>query len=306
MNTRFTTSMETTILAFSVFLLGAVAALFNLTETHFVGNNYIPMGAVTALLALLITRIGLHFYPEALKLKSRVDHSLILFIIIFIIAFASNGIQYTPFHPIDQSLILFEHKLSIHTEYALTWMSHYPSLKTILTIIYRSLDYQIPIITLFIIWTGNFEHIKRFYFLLLMSVFIGFVIYYFFPTTGPASNLYSPYFLDAQYETGKKFIEIHSGMMPSTLNGGLIAMPSFHIIWGWLCVYCLMPWKKLCSILIPINILLTMACVLLGWHYVSDVAGAFLVLLISHSLLRYRDYYSCSTNPSSDLNRLPC
>jgi len=129
--------------------------------------------------------------------------------------------------------------------------------------------------------------VHEFYFLLLVSMIIGFVFYYFFPTMAPSSVIDSPYFLEEQRATALKFSQIHHYLQPTTIEGGLIAMPSFHVIWAYLCLYALRGWPILCGILFPVNCLLALACILLGWHYPIDLVGSIVVILMSQAILRY-------------------
>jgi membrane-associated phospholipid phosphatase len=117
------------------------------------------------------------------------------------------------------------------------------------------------------------------------SLLIGFIVYYFFPTTAPASVLHSDYFIKEQLATGLKFTQIHQYIQPTTLDGGLIAFPSFHVIWAWLCLYLIRSWFVVFYVFLFINILLIFSCVMLGWHYFLDIILSFLILLFCHYLL---------------------
>ena len=64
----------------------------------------------------------------------------------------------------------------------------------------------------------------------------------------------------------------------------MIAFPSFHIIWGWFCLYLSYGCRWLFIGLLPLNGLLFASCVLLGWHYPLDLVGAAFVILASHLL----------------------
>lgn len=195
-----------------------------------------------------------------------------------LIAFATNAVQYTPFTPIDKYIIAFEDLFGFSMPDVLNWTYSHPLIFTILAVAYDSITYQLAFIPLIVLLTGEYLLIRRFFFMLLITATIGFPFYYFFPSTGPASNIESPFFMTAQYATGIKFQELHHYIQPSTIEGGMIALPSFHMIWAWLCVYLLKPWPLAWTILAVNNILLSLACVMLGWHYPLDLIFSTVIL----------------------------
>ncbi|HGH3054753.1 TPA: phosphatase PAP2 family protein, partial [Legionella pneumophila] len=74
-------------------------------------------------------------------------------------------------------------------------------------------------------------------------------------------------------------------IQPTTIEGGLIALPSFHTIWAILCVYLIKDWFIPCLLLSIINVLLILSCVLLGWHYPIDILAAIILVGLSYYLL---------------------
>ena len=160
-------------------------------------------------------------------------------------------------------------------------------------LIYQSIIYQLICLPLIMILFKRFQLVREYYFLLVSTLLIGFVFYYFFPTTAPASTIDSPYFLMMQKATGLKFQQIHHNIPPTTLDGGLIALPSFHVVWAYLSIYLLRGWPIFCWLLFPINGLLALSCVLLGWHYPIDLIGSAVVIILAHALLHF-----CSIKPA--------
>ncbi|BCA95483.1 hypothetical protein TUM19329_18440 [Legionella antarctica] len=204
-----------------------------------------------------------------------------------VIALATNAVQLTPFPTIDRKILSIEEFFGIHMSYIMKWTNGHTNLKTLLSIIYDSLPYQMSILPLIIIAAGRFHLIREYYFLLLFTTLLGFSFYYFFPTTAPASIVTSPFFSPAQIATGLKFNQIHNHMIPTTNEGGLIALPSFHTIWALLNVYLLKEWPVACILLLTINCLLIASCVLLGWHYVIDIIAAIFLVAISYYFLTF-------------------
>lgn len=204
-----------------------------------------------------------------------------------IIAVATISVQLTPFPVIDQYIVRLEASVGINISSIVSWTNDHPLLKTWLGTIYDSLAYQMSIIPLLVLFSCRFHLLREYYFLLLSTVLIGFGFYYFFPTAAPASIFNHDLFESSQIATGLKFSELHRHIVPTTNEGGLIAFPSFHAIWAILCVNLLREWPIPCIILAVINTVLIAACVLLGWHYVTDIVGSLIVLFVSYFALKY-------------------
>lgn len=203
-------------------------------------------------------------------------------IVIVVILFSTSAVQYTPFSPIDKKIIRIEQCLNLDLQAVIAWLNANAMLKKTAKLIYDSLGLQLLVIPCFVLLKKKYHTLYEFYCLVLITWILGSTLYYFFPTMGPASVIDSPYFISAQRHTGLKFWQLHHYIQPENPYGGMIAMPSFHVIWAWLCVYMLRHWSLLCCMLAIMNLVLVMACVFLGWHYFLDVLGSILVLMIAH------------------------
>ncbi len=270
-------------LAISLIALSLCVITINHFIYHFPGNEYFPHEVLILSLSLGLMYTGCtimfsHDHP----ITERVLYFIYFLGVMSVLALATNAVQYTPFTTIDKYIVSAESLIQIHEDGIATWTHQWPRFYSLLTFIYNSLPYQMCYIPLFIIICRKKGLIAEYFCLLLISALLGFSIYYFFPTTGPASVFGGPSFTEAQYATGLKFSQIHHHMQPSTLDGGLIALPSFHVIWSWFCLYLLNPWKWLFLMMLPINGLLIISCVLLGWHYPTDILAAAIVILLSH------------------------
>jgi len=241
---------------------------------------------VTLSLILVFGGVLLQFGKSSLPLRM-VNEVIFFYLMIAVISLATNAIQYTPFPVIDRQIILFERFFQVNINAIMAWTQARPVFKHLLEFIYNFLDYEIAYFPLIIIAAKRWYYVREYYFLMLMSALIGYFFYYFFPTTAPASIITSPYFTEAQYATSLKFMQIHQHIQPTTMDGGMISLPSFHIIWAWFSLYLIRSFRLAFIIFLPINVLLTLACVLLGWHYPSDVLGSIFVILISHALYNY-------------------
>ena len=271
-----------------ILFLSVIALLINHFIYQFPGNNFFPEDMILLTSIIIITNAGLILLFGK---NSRASHSGIeffyFFLIMSVVAFATNAVQLTPFPTIDHKILSLEKSLGINMSSIMRWTHEHIYLKALLGLIYDSLPYQMSILPLIIIATGRFYLIKEYYFLLLVTTLFGFGFYYFFPTSAPSSIVNSPFFSSAQIATGLKFYQIHHHIIPTTNEGGLIALPSFHTIWALLCVYLLREWPIACALLLIINLLLIASCVLLGWHYLTDIIGALILVAVSYYFLTF-------------------
>lgn len=258
-----------------ILLLSLIVFVSNALFYQFPGINYFPPHFF-----VLVSILGLIYLGSSLLFSQRnrvtdsVGHLVYLFATMSVIACATNAVQLTPFTPIDQTIVAFERLFQINMAGIVSWTANHALLKELLITVYDSLPYQMCLIPLFVIITGRFALMNEYYFLLLFTCLLGFGFYYFFPTTAPASVTASPLFSFNQTATALKFQQIHSYVTPTTIEGGLIALPSFHCIWALLCTYLLRVWPLLLISAIVINSILIASCVLLGWHYPLDIIAA--------------------------------
>lgn len=282
------TQKNVILLACIVFNLSSMALLFNYFVSKYPGNDYFPEHSVFMPFILFLIVIGLKIYFKEKSPQYNAGKELIFFFMIMsLIAYATNAIQLTPFPVIDHTIITFEKKLHIHLTHFMLWTNKHLVFKSFLIRVYNTLPYQMSLIPLFLIATQRHTTLINYYFLLLFSTLIGFIFYYFFPTIAPGSAINSPLFAPGQLATGIKFYEIHHYQTPSTIDGGLIALPSFHVIWGMLCVYLVKDWPVFFFSLMFMNFFLILSCVLLGWHYPTDVVAGLLVVGFSFVVLQW-------------------
>lgn len=280
-------------------IIVASIVMFNVNKYwyRFPGLFYFEPSFLGLSILLYVIRLGLKLQfglsDDVVLLKMMKEMSVYTFMIVLII-FATSAIQYTPFTPIDKKILMVEHYLHLDLKASIAWLSAQNHVKAISAVIYNSVCYQVLIFPLLVILYQRYDVMYEFYFLVLVSWIIGSMVYYFLPTMGPASVIDSPYFIEAQRATGLKFWQLHHYIQPVTEEGGMIAMPSFHVIWAWLCVYLMRPWPIMFWLLFVLNSVVAASCILLGWHYYLDVMGSVMTMLLSHSL-----YYLCHRNMSS-------
>ncbi|KTC65083.1 Uncharacterised protein (plasmid) [Legionella adelaidensis] len=248
------------------------------------GNNYFPPNTLFIAIALLLMYFGFWLqYGKEKKITQLLKETIYFFLIMSILALTTTAAQFTPYTPIDKWIVQLETYFGLNLSAVIAWTNQHTYFKKFLGFIYDTLPFQMAYIPLLVILFGKKLYIREYYFLLLLSGLIGFTIYYFFPTTAPASIITSPFFSQEQYATGLKFFQIHHHITPSTLDGGMVALPSFHAIWAWFCCYLLREWKSMFYVSLFLNLFLILSCVLLGWHYPLDIVASGIIILLSHS-----------------------
>lgn len=289
-SSRFCLDSSTTFVypALVMVLLSLVALVINHFYYQYPGNVYLPPNYFVVGVNLLLAYAGFFLLQgRDGKITQLVKELVLFFLVMMIVCLVTNAAQYTPFPTIDQRILLLESFFHIDTNAFIKWAHEKPELINVLEVIYRSLDYQLCYIPLMVILLGRKDLIREYYFFLLTSVLVGFMFYYFFPTTAPASVMSGDYFCEEQKATYLKFFQIHHGIQPSTQEGGLIAFPSFHVIWAWFCLWSLRKWPVVYLMLLPINLVLIGSCVLLGWHYCMDIVGSLFVIIFVHYIYRH-------------------
>ena len=270
-----------------VFVVAMIMIGVNMVKYRYPGLYYSEPNLFMFSVFLFLVRWGLKLQFSSIiqtdlwKVLREVNRFSFLVVLLL---FAITAVQYTPFKPIDSKILLVEHYVHLDLKSVMLWLNQSKSLKLITFIAYYSLLYQVILFPFIVIFSKKYDVIYQFYFLVLVSWLIGGIVYYFFPTTGPASMIDSPYFIEEQRATGLKFWQLHHYIQPLNSAGGLIAMPSYHVIWGWLCASLLRPWPIAFWLIFSIYIVMVASCVLLGWHYFLDVIGSIIVLLLSYAI----------------------
>ena len=264
-------------------LFSVVVLLINAFIFKYPGNLYFPSsGLFDWLLILLIWAGSVLQFGKNSKIAHITKEVFYFYLLILIISIGSTAIQFTPFPPIDKKIQLIESIFYVNMDEIVKWTNSFPAFYTFLTVIYSFLTIELIVLPICIIIARQSDYFYEFVFLVLISTFIGFVFYYFFPTTAPASISTSPYFTDEQRATGLKFYQIHHYIEPTTILGGMVALPSFHVIWSWWLQFMTRVWPLVFYFLLPLNIMLIFSCVLLGWHYPIDIIGSIIIILCTH------------------------
>jgi hypothetical protein len=259
----------------------AVLIALNRTTRCYTGICYVPV-ELTPLVLAAISAVFTGLWIRGLepgKAFVLVDGGFYGLVIIASGALAT-GVQYTPFAPIDPLLARWDAALGYDTVAVLRWVAAHPALRFVLNRVYDSTDLLLVLAPLAAFWRRD-ERVLRVYLHAILYTFLaGCLFYYRFPSSGPASVFASPDFLAVQRATFMKFRQVHEFRPVTTLLGGMIAFPSFHVAWSVLLTYAALPVRRLFWAAAAWNALVIVTTVVLGWHYAVDVpAGVLLAVL---------------------------
>jgi hypothetical protein len=182
-----------------------------------------------------------------------------------------QGIQYTPHASIDPSLVSWDRRLGWDTAAVLGRVAARPALRFWLTRAYETTDLQLAVVPLLPLLARDTRRSRVFLHAMMYASLIGCLFYWFFPSSGPASMIGSPFFPWVQRATYMKFSQVHSWSPVTTVWGGMIAFPSFHVAWAALTVYAAAGDRRMLWPGAALNAVVVASTVLLGWHYLVDL-----------------------------------
>ena len=267
-------------------IVTVILVAFNQLDFHFttvpVFATNIPSISITSGILTLAFSTFCLFYGMFIRTKLPRSSTFIwgmglLFWTVFIDLIWANGLQATPFSPIDNTLVKIDQWMGINTPAMMAWTHNHPHIHHALNFIYDSISLELILIPLSLAIFNARKSLGIFFIAQLFSYFIGGMIYYFFPTMAPSGILHSPYFSLAEHDTSMRFYQVHHFLKVTTAKGGLIAFPSFHVIWAILLTYACIGKKIIFYPMLCYNLILMAATVFLGWHYFTDVTGGFIL-----------------------------
>jgi len=269
-------------LSLGIIIFFIITELLNITIHHFKPIFYKPPNFLCILLLGIVLPICCHFSARLSPFKEMSRDFTFFSFALLMGTLAVNACQLSPFPTIDPFLAKIEFLPLTHY---MIWLKSHPIFYHILSAIYNSLNF-ILIITPFIAYALGPKIFFSFCRFFLVGCMLGFSIYYFFPSCGPASVYPPQYFLIEQHANHTKFWEIHHGIKASTEAGGLIAFPSFHVIWAWSCIRIFFGYKLIFAVYLIWFLLTCVSTVLLGWHYSIDVLGSIFFIICIEYLLK--------------------
>ncbi len=187
----------------------------------------------------------------------------------------TNAIQATPFSPIDPLLVKIDRFMGIDTPALMTWTHNHPSIHNLFVNAYYSLIIELMGTLLILTVFSARKPLTIFYLAQLSTILVGALIYYFFPTMAPSGVfIHCPYFTATQKDTSLKFYQLHHFLKVTVTDDcGLIAFPSFHVVWAILLTNC---YRDIKIVFYPAaiwNAVIIVSTIFLGWHYFADVIG---------------------------------
>lgn len=264
---RWLASWLAAALAASVVLF-AVNALF----FHYTGISYFPRECWWLAFAALDCAIFGHWIRERSPWTSSVAIGLAFYALTAAVMGAlTTGIQYTPFPRIDALLARGDARLGWDTVAVLHWVAQRPGLRSFLNWCYNSTELQLVAAPFIPALAGDRRRLRVLLYATVYSSLAGSLFYYFFPSSGPAGVFQSPDFLQVQRLTHLKYEQVHNFAPVTTLLGGLIAFPSFHVAWSALATYAASAKRSVFVAACALNAVVIASTVLLGWHYLVDV-----------------------------------
>lgn len=273
--------LETTLI-----LSGLICILLNAITFRYSGNPYLS-NHWAWLVPLLLVIIFLASY----QLKKRPNWAFLLkSYSLYLLGFFAflvmlDGVQLTPFPAVDNFLGAADHALKVNENALIDWSYTHPLLLNILKLAYHSIVAQWLVTPLLLFLMREKDQFYVYLITSLLAYLIGAAIYYFFPTVGPASIFTDPHFSRAQIDSVLSFKEIHHYLMVTTMDGGMIAFPSFHVLWSVITIYTLYTLRQshrfIFSLSLVLNLTAIAATLLLGWNYAVDIICGILVALLA-------------------------
>ena len=268
-------------------LLGFIFLSINKLTTNYSGVNYLPTIWIYCM-PLIAVLVILAFYidKQAPRIAFFTQTYGTYFYVFIALATLTNGVQYTPFATIDQPLLSFDQWIGFNTPALMHWTYAHTHFPAVLNAIYESIGYQMFLVPLLLALLLQRKSITEYFSIALITYTIGTLIYYFFPSEGPAMALQSPYFTFSEHLTSLKFFDVHHHVPIHTLDGGMIAFPSFHVTWVLILTYaCRQQWWFVLPIGL-LNLCVIASTLMLGWHYLADVIGSVIIFGVAVFLSR--------------------
>lgn len=259
-----------------ILVLSFVMALINAYETHYQATimalylQAVP--GVCLVYCLLVGLRGTHY--RALHVMQTIVMSYFIIVFTFI---AAGAIIQTPFAVIDGVIKKWDSAMGFNVTHWMSWGFQFPRFIQLLKFCYQTWFYQFFLVPAVLAYFHQHRIVAEYYIATLLTLIVGGAIYYFFPTTAPATVYHSVYFSVDQHNLVTVFNQLHHHQTVTVSSKGLVSFPSFHVIGAILALLALRRLRPLFWGMMIVNALLIVATMVLGYHYLSDVlAGAVL------------------------------
>jgi hypothetical protein len=247
---------------------------YNARVLHYPGISYFPREMTPVLFPLAeLGALGLWLRRKHPRAAFALGHLAAYGLLTCAISMLVTGLQYTPYPPIDARLAAFDAALGLRVTALMAWTYSLPPLAWAMKACYLGLNIELFALPALVILLGDRRRVRVFLSAGGLSFLAGGLFYWFHPSSGPATVLASPHFTSEQLMTSLKFRQLHAGIPPSAGYGGMIAFPSFHVVWAVLLAWTARADRRLWRAAGPFNALAVASTLLLGWHFLADVLG---------------------------------
>lgn len=268
-------------------ILGAMVLIISmiLFMVNAVDQNYRGPAFLGSYVLWLTPVMLLFFFASVCLCKKNTRLALFLetiwglYIVAVLMAFFAMAVQLTPFPRHDVFFNQLDLAIGFNQVPFLDWTYHHPIIGQVLMTLYKSLPFQMVFGPLLLAMLGARRSLDILFKTFLLTMLIGFLIYYFFPSTDPAGAYQNKYFSPVMYNVVFRFDRIHHYLPVKYIGGGLIGFPSFHVIWAIALSAAFRQFKYLFYPLVICNFLIVLSTVLLGWHFLADVFGGIALVL---------------------------
>ena len=271
-------------------LLESIAFLVIDAFTHqYRGGGSLLLASLPYLPELFLMFVGACLIRTSLPRVSIVLQVLwVQVAIISVLLLYCSSAQYTSFGRIDGWLNHLDGYFHFHTQAIMNYTYGHAELKKFLLMAYKDVLLIMLVSPLLLAALCERRNLDILFVTAIVAMIIGDNIYYFFPSIGPVSVIKDHHFLKLQHDLVARFFQLHHHKAVTASGaGGLIAFPSFHVIWAVTLLYVFRNRKLLFYPLLIVNSIAIAATLFLGWHYLVDVLAGFIVAALSLTIACY-------------------
>lgn len=188
----------------------------------------------------------------------------------------------TPFNsPYDHFFNHIDHDMGFYLLPLLQWVQQHSLINHLVWNLYLSVLCVLPLLPVALAIAKQYTAMYQFYFTAIIVSLIAYSIYYFFPTTSPASVNTSLYFLPDQINLLHYFQLEHIHQFFNFNMVAIIGFPSLHAAWTILLIYFLWQYRFIKYVGLIYGLFVVIAIILTGWHFLSDIIAGCIVAMIA-------------------------
>lgn len=169
----------------------------------------------------------------------------------------------------------------------LQWVQQHSLINHITWDLYFSVLYNILLFPIALGVIGQRKMMYQFYFSEIIISLMSYTIYYFFPTTSPASVNPHFYFSPDQIHLLNYFQSEHAHHFFNFNMVAVIGFPSLHAAWTMLFIYYLWPYRFVKYVGLIYGLFAMLAILSTGWHFLSDMIAGCIIAIIAVKVAEY-------------------